>query len=539
MSGPSDLKGVSLNGNVDRSPDRCFLQDRPELPRIEVPYDSKEGFENALLVTNNTMQDLIENIVNSSATLKAWFALKLPYVGQSGESVKKSIVPQWGPVWTLIKKQKGTWDGLYVENAQSARRWEIRKPTSVGELYAHAMFVLYRKTQNNKEHDDTRQVRLKWHKYYHSDERKFFLLYNLLVFLDSYCTGQSGTSAIKFERPIKDEKLAAWSKTRGSRIHSAAQRFQISKYIICAPLIALISTLLTDVDNIWSTSTLHGYEAYFKPKIGKEVGIISNEGTASCRVFKQLAEALLQGAQDYFTQGVGCTLGEVLRSSLGWPSDVTITRVSLRGLRGDDHQKLPVDKIECVLKYIREDKAPWIWLETSTEPQQTLKQNDQVDYTRHSILQLEKWVNTLTKPDATYAASLFTLLRRNHRRSRDFVEDLTALFAPFRQLNDANSERSRSLLEIFDGQSEASSHASHLSKIESLASDLKGTSAEDARAVLYLIRRGFRTCRDSMDELKVIFGPLHQRNAEELKYAVAIKKVFEAIDKEAENLDVG
>lgn len=65
------------------------------------------------------------------------------------------------------------------------------------------------------------------------------------------------------------------------------------------------------------------------------------------------------------------------------------------------------------------------------------------------------------------------------------------------------------------------------------------TLAEDARAVLYLIRRGYRTCRDSMDELKVIFGPMKQRNAEELERAEQIKKVFEAIDKEAETICVG
>jgi hypothetical protein len=281
---------------------------------------------------------------------------------------------------------------------------------------------------------------------------------------------------------------------------------------------------------------LHGYEAYFKPKKGNEVGIISNEGSASRKVYKQIAEALLQGAQDYYTQGAGCTLSAVLCTSLGWPGGVTITRVLIRG---DDHQKLPMDRIERVLQYIREDEAPWIWLETSSELQQNppLKLHRQVDYTRHSILQLEKWVDTLTEKDAAYAASLLTLLRRNHRRSRDFVDDLTTLFAPFRQLNNTNSKRSRSLLETFESQTEISSHESHLEKTESLAAELDKTSADDAKALLYLVRRGFGTCRDYMDELKVIFAPLNQRNADELERAVAIKKVFEAIDKEAEGLD--
>lgn len=42
-----------------------------------------------------------------------------------------------------------------------------------------------------------------------------------------------------------------------------------------------------------------------------------------------------------------------------------------------------------------------------------------------------------------------------------------------------------------------------------------------------------------MDDLKVIFGPMKQRNAEELERAEQIKKVFEAIDKEAETICVG
>jgi hypothetical protein len=95
------------------------------------------------------------------------------------------------------------------------------------------------------------------------------------------------------------------------------------------------------------------------------------------------------------------------------------------------------------------------------------------------------------------------------------------------------------MLETLDDHAEVLPHASHLAKLESLATELDGTPAEDARAVLYLIRRGFRTCHDSMDELKVIFGALQQRNAEELERAVQIKKVFEAIDKEAETIYIG
>jgi hypothetical protein len=42
-----------------------------------------------------------------------------------------------------------------------------------------------------------------------------------------------------------------------------------------------------------------------------------------------------------------------------------------------------------------------------------------------------------------------------------------------------------------------------------------------------------------LDELKVIFAPLQQRSVEEMERATRIKKVFEAIDREAEVIDVG
>jgi len=280
---------------------------------------------------------------------------------------------------------------------------------------------------------------------------------------------------------------------------------------------------------------LHGYEAYFKTKKGKEVGIISNEGSTTCKVFKQLADTLLQGAQDYFTQGSDYTLSAAVCASLGWPNSVTLTRIRIRG---ENHQKPTIDNIKSILEYIREDEAPWIYLETSSAVQDNSSHDNQVDYAQHSILQLETWKDTLTKQEAEYATSLFALLRRNHRRSRDFVEDLIKLFAPLRQRNIIDSERSRSLLDTFEGQVEVAPHPSHLEKIESLALALDGPSAEDARAILYLVRRGFGTCRDYMDELKVVFGPLQQRNAEEWKRAVEIKKVFEAIDKETEVMEV-
>jgi len=295
--------------------------------------------------------------------------------------------------------------------------------------------------------------------------------------------------------------------------------------------------ILTDADNNWSPKALFGYKVLYPVAHDKDVGLTLNEGSAVHKTMFREVNDIFQAAQNYFTQGAqdADAFGTNMCAMLRWPSNVIILKASIRGKRD---QETPIGRIEDFLEYVRKDAAPWVCLEMSPVAPRITHHFDQADYSRHPVLQLEQWVDTLPEQDAGYAASLFTLLRRNHRLSRDFLKDLTELFAPLRQLNILNSERSRSLLETFEDQTEASSHASHLERIESLATQLDEASAEDARAVIHLIRRGFRTCRDSMDELKVIFGPVQQRNAE-LERAVQIRNVFDAIDKEALIIDVG
>jgi hypothetical protein len=296
-------------------------------------------------------------------------------------------------------------------------------------------------------------------------------------------------------------------------------------------------TILTVADKDWSPRALRGYSAPSNVRRDR-IAIILEHGTAVREVF-MIYPAVLRGSLDrldYTTADMTYTSSQWICAILQWPSSVTVTKISVRGYRD---QKQSMEKLEDLLEYINENHQPWIWLETSSAKQSSLYHGNQPDFAHHPVLQLAAWVGTLADEDAEYATHLFALLRRNHRCSHDFVEDLTALFAPFRQLNTINSERSRSLIEIFEGQIETASHPSHLAKIESLAVELDGKTAEDARAVLYLIRRGFGTCRDYLDKLKVIFGPLQQRCVEELERAIQIKTVFEAIDEEAETICVG
>lgn len=69
----------------------------------------------------------------------------------------------------------------------------------MGELYALAMFAIYRNVLDNPEIDGKCVAGLKWCKGYEEDEGRIFLLYKFLSFMGSYCTGDG---VIRFDRPV-------------------------------------------------------------------------------------------------------------------------------------------------------------------------------------------------------------------------------------------------------------------------------------------------------------------------------------------------
>lgn len=503
----------------------CFVPHGSGLPQIAIPGNKRNDIERAFLISVNKIQDVIVSLVVSSPTLQAWSAMRLPRAGMRDNAVPMSTTPQWGPIWDLIRKEKAIWNQQYTtKDDRPTTQWELHKPSSVGELYACAMFVLYHCVQDNPRKDGKRIAGLKRHRYYHDEEGKYLLLYNFLTYM--------GRDVL-----FSDRRVTA--PASGS-MKSAIRQFQRGESTGWHLTFSRNDALLTIVDNNWDPMTLNGYMEQYDVEQDKSFTLVLDEETTGGKVFKLPARTFIQSAEDYFTPGANGTLSTALCIILGWSNKVTITDVSTRF--GGDNDRVPEDSITEVLEHLRTDEEPWVWLETSSvgpRVPRNINRIDQTDYTRHPILQLETWVDNLTEQhDVEYAKSLFTLLRRNHRRNRDFVEYLTTLFAPFKQLNTANSKRSRSLLDALEGQVEAESHPSHLEKMKSMAAQLDETSAEDARAIFRLVERGFGSCREYMEELKVVFGLLQDRNAEELERAVQIK-VFDAVDKEADTIDVG
>ena len=293
---------------------------------------------------------------------------------------------------------------------------------------------------------------------------------------------------------------------------------------------------LTAVDNNWDPWTLTGYEANFKDeRHPRKVRIISEEGISLLDVLKIIPGDLLQRAQDYFVQHSEYTLSTSICAMLGWPSSVTITNVSVRD---KNNQKRPTERIEHILRYIRTSKEPWVWVEISSG----LKDAAQTDYARHPILRLEKWVDGFGEQKEEYAKSLFAFLRRNHRCSRDFVDDLTALFEPWRSNILAFYHRQRLLSDIFDDKLEhierRRGSLQTVRSLKSLAALLEDpASVQDARAICRLVRKRIVTCHEYRDELKEIYGPLHAAfNREEMERALKMTREFQDIEMEAEDL---
>jgi hypothetical protein len=210
--------------------DKCWeVMDRPgpDLPKTALPahdLSDKIGFQKAFLAAGYTLDESIVSIVVGSATLKAWFAVIFPDMRRRSASAKKFIAPSWASIWNLAKTQMATWNKNFCYHGHPETQWELHEPSSVGELYALAMFVIYRNVLDNPEKDGNHVDALKWRKGYDEDEGKFFLLYKFLSFMGSYCTGDG---VIQFDRPIGYGylKVRAWKESRGGRMHTAVQQF--------------------------------------------------------------------------------------------------------------------------------------------------------------------------------------------------------------------------------------------------------------------------------------------------------------------------
>jgi hypothetical protein len=71
---------------------------------------------------------------------------------------------------------------------------------------------------------------------------------------------------------------------------------------------------------------------------------------------------------------------------------------------------------------------------------------------------------------------------------------------------------------------------SQVLKLEGLVEHLDDAHAEDARAILHVVRRNLKGGRGFAGELSRLFQPVKQRNAEAWKRVSRVKKIFDELE---------
>jgi hypothetical protein len=178
-------------------------------------------------------------------------------------------------------------------------------------------------------------------------------------------------------------------------------------------------------------------------------------------------------------------------------------------------QELPVFRVQSSVA--TPDVAP-----TTRSSQQTPQQM----YANHRILTLEALIDELPDNDAEIARPLFELVRKGHSRSDEHIKDLEAMFAPITQRNAEEWEQINRIKTIFD---EVDRNKSQVLRLEDLVDHLDDDHAEDARAILHVVRRNLKGKRGLSGELSRLFQPVKQRNAEAWKRVSRMKKVFDEL----------
>lgn len=148
-------------------------------------------------------------------------------------------------------------------------------------------------------------------------------------------------------------------------------------------------------------------------------------------------------------------------------------------------------------------------------------------YTSHQTLALEVLIDELPDNDAQIARPLFELIKKGHSRSHEHIKDVEAMFASVKQRNAEEWERTDRMKTIFD---EVARDKSQLPKLADLVDHLDDDHADDARAMLHVLRRNLKGGRGFVGELSKLFQPVKQRNAEAWKRVSRVKKIFDELE---------
>lgn len=221
------LRGMPTGPNVHGvpPPERCTVWGVDgEALQVATGDIRKAPFERSLLIASRDFDQLIATTVCQSGTLKAWFAYRVS-TRHPGEKKLKSA--HFAPVWAMIQESAADWAEQYDRCSDRAEMWELGQPTSILELQARVLYVLYRQVQDNPDGDLQRGLWLKWHPYYYEDVGKYLVLHRFLQYLVKH-TGE-GRSMDIYRRPSlgvqEHMRRAPFEETYGYQVHQMSQMF--------------------------------------------------------------------------------------------------------------------------------------------------------------------------------------------------------------------------------------------------------------------------------------------------------------------------
>jgi hypothetical protein len=148
-------------------------------------------------------------------------------------------------------------------------------------------------------------------------------------------------------------------------------------------------------------------------------------------------------------------------------------------------------------------------------------------YANHRILALETLIYELPDNDAEIARPLFELIKKGHTRIHEHIKDVEAMFTAVKQRNAEEWERTDRMKTTFD---EVARDKSQVLKLGDLVDHLDDDDADDARAMLHVLRRNLKGGRGFVGELSRLFQPVKQRNAEAWKRVSRVKKILEEVE---------
>lgn len=228
----------------------------------------------------------------------------------------------------------------------------------------------------------------------------------------------------------------------------------------------------------------------------------------------------------------GLSLSDTLLGCLGWLKSSYRTGIILHPAEGSPAPNAPVWTLAALWEVIDSQELP-IFRVQSSAAALNVAANSHVQpapppmYANHRILALEALVDELPDNDAQIARPLFELIRKGHSRSNEHIKDLEAMFASVKQRNAGEWERRNQMKTILD---DVARDKSQVLKLEGLVEHLDDAHAEDARAILHVVRRNLKGGRGFAGELSRLFQPVKQRNAEAWKRVSRVKKIFDELE---------